>query len=444
MGVGMDVIINLFQLSLDAGTLALCSEAVFRKRSEAKAKDILLFPIVFVFCVISSVNFIAGGDRAASFPLQRSEIVSANSIAELLFLIFFVLLLNSIYFKEKDSGHVFCGTMAVFSLYLFARCLCTVIFAVCGVSGVLLPLGSRILSLLFLVLLVCTPFFRQVQQFLQTGGFTAWIVSANVAILLMAVLRALSFDIESLLSHIGIITVLLLTLLLMDSVLLFSHRRKIQERKRIHMIEQYVPIVEELISQVRARQHEFNNRMLAIDVAVTSADTLEEAQKGVAALTESIAVNPNDGELLSCDSKIIAGMLFGKIKQAEAADLHIDLQLQGYFKKTMTPETEWIEAIGILLDNAIEASSKGSTIYVTGRTCGANLELLVSNPAPAMSNTEFMALFRSGFTTKSCQEGHGFGLYNLLRIAERYHGKILTRNEQISGVNYVVFGVLLP
>lgn len=61
-----------------------------------------------------------------------------------------------------------------------------------------------------------------------------------------------------------------------------------------------------------------------------------------------------------------------------------------------------------------------------------------------MTNTEFMALFRKGFTTKSSQEGRGYGLYNILCITERYHGKILTRNERISEENYVVFGVLLP
>ena len=129
------------------------------------------------------------------------------------------------------------------------------------------------------------------------------------------------------------------------------------------MIEQYVPIVEELISQVRARQHEFNNRMMAIEAVVTSADTLEEARKEVTALTGSIGISLNDRELLSCDSKMIAGMLFGKIKQAEAANRHIELSLHGLFKKTVTPETEWIEAIGILLDNAIEASPKGSTVF---------------------------------------------------------------------------------
>ena len=132
------------------------------------------------------------------------------------------------------------------------------------------------------------------------------------------------------------------------------------------------------------------------------------------------------------------------MKQAEAANLRIELQLHGLFKKTAVPETEWIEAMGILLDNAIEASPKGSAIYISSRKAGDYLELLVSNPAPAMSNTEFMDLFRKGATTKSSQGDRGFGLYNILRMTERYHGKILTRNEMIAGENYVVFGLLLP
>lgn len=140
-----------------------------------------------------------------------------------------------------------------------------------------------------------------------------------------------------------------------------------------------MPIVEELISQVRARQHEFNNRMMAIEAVVTSADTIEEARKEVTALTGSIGISLNDRELLSCDSKMIAGMLFGKIKQAEAANRHIELSLHGLFKKTVTPETEWIEAIGILLDNAIEASPKGSTVFLSSKKQGDFLELTVAN-----------------------------------------------------------------
>ena len=334
--------------------------------------------------------------------------------------------------------------MAAFSIFLFVKCLCAVLFAVCGATDILLLLGSRIAALCLIVVLEFTPLFGLIHQLVQRSDFTVLIVSANIAVLLMAVLSIFSFDVDRLLANLWIIIILILAVLLLDSILLFLHQRRMQEQKRIHMIEQYVPIVEELISQVRARQHEFNNRMMAIEAAVASADTLEEARKEVAGLTGSIGISLNDRELLSCDSKMIAGMLFGKIKQAEAANHHIELSLHGLFKKTVTPETEWIEVIGILLDNAIEASPKGSTVFLSSKKQGDFLELTVANPAPPLSNTEFMALFGKGVTTKANRDGHGFGLYNILRMTERYHGKILTRNESILNENYVVFGVLMP
>ena len=100
--------------------------------------------------------------------------------------------------------------------------------------------------------------------------------------------------------------------------------------------------------------------------------------------------------------------------------------------------------IGILFDNALEASTAGDTVYL--KTCrkDSGLEFTVWNPAPPLSNTEFMKLFSKGVTTKQDRSSHGFGLYNVLKLAERCHGKILTRNETVGGRNYVVFGILLP
>ena len=49
MGVNMNFLMNLIQLGLDVGILALCCEAVFRQKSEIKAKDFFIFPRSFLF-----------------------------------------------------------------------------------------------------------------------------------------------------------------------------------------------------------------------------------------------------------------------------------------------------------------------------------------------------------------------------------------------------------
>lgn len=444
MGGIMETIIIVLQLCLDAAMLTLCCESVFRTRHTAKRKDLFLFPVLFVVCMASRSVITAGNEFHILFPLSGFELAPADNTVILLFLMLGVLLLNSLFYGAEDNGFVFCGTMTAFSVYLSVRSINVAFFALLGADGPMLSMGSRIGSVLFISILLFTPVFSWLQRALRSGSFTVRLISANIAIFMIMTLTVFSFDVTAFSAHMGITASLLLILLTADSVLLIFDQRRAQERRHIHMIEQYVPIVEELISQVRARQHEFNNRLLAIETAIDSANTLEEAKENISLLTQGLGINPNDQELLLCDSKIIAGMLFGKMKQAEASGVRMEMELHGLFKKGSVPETEWIELLGILLDNAIEASSGKDVIYIKSRQCEKYTELLVSNPFAALSNTEFMELFRKGTTTKKDSALHGFGLYNLMRITERYHGRIITRNESVDGRNYVVFGVLMP
>ena len=48
--------------------------------------------------------------------------------------------------------------------------------------------------------------------------------------------------------------------------------------QRGRLLEQYLPMVEELVESVRSRQHEYNNRMMAISAAVMTTGTLDEAK----------------------------------------------------------------------------------------------------------------------------------------------------------------------
>ena len=145
------------------------------------------------------------------------EIVPVNSIAGWLFLVFSVLLLHSIYFKWENNGDVLSGTMAVFSLYLLVRCVCVAVLAAFGAWGGWLLFGGRVLTLLLVSLLFCTPFYGALQQLVLTGGIAVWIVSSDIAVLLMVALTVVSFQAERFLSHSGLLTVLVLACLLYTS-----------------------------------------------------------------------------------------------------------------------------------------------------------------------------------------------------------------------------------
>lgn len=433
---------NILQLCLDAASLTLCCLALFRERHTLQKKDILLFPLLLLCCIIARTDFVAVGQKGKLFIQKGFEISLSNNVFVFCFLIVAVLILTSVFLNIQDGKIAFCGTMVVFSVYFLTRFLSVIFLTLCGANYIVMQLGVRLIALILVVVLFYVAAFYHLRQLIQTGSFLICLITASITFFFVIALSLTSFEVDKFIAHLPTILILLLALMLIDSILLFLNWRWEQERKQIRMIEQYVPVVEELISQVRSRQHEFNNRLLAMEVAITSAATLEEAQDSISKLTKGLTINPSDSTLLSCDSKIIAGVIFGKMKQAEITGIKLDLQLHILFKKTRIPETAWVEIIGILLDNAIEASSKGNTVYLKSRQDKQYSELYVSNLYPAMSNTEFMSLFKKGLTTKTEQASHGYGLYNVLCIVDRYHGKVITRNEQVEEENYVVFGVL--
>ena len=60
--------------------------------------------------------------------------------------------------------------------------------------------------------------FGLIHQLVQRSDFTVLIVSANISVLLMAVLSILSFDVDRILSHLWVIIILILAVLLLDSI----------------------------------------------------------------------------------------------------------------------------------------------------------------------------------------------------------------------------------
>ena len=77
--------------------------------------------------------------------------------------------------------------------------------------------------------------------------------------------------------------------------------------------------------------------MMAIEAAVASADTLEEARKEVADLTGSIGISLNDRELLSCDSKMIDRDAVWKNKAGRSGKLSHRIIFTRSFQKNGHP-----------------------------------------------------------------------------------------------------------
>ena len=358
------------------------------------------------------------------------------------FLVLAVLLLNSIYFDSRE-GHILWGTVTQFSLILLFREVCFVLLGLLGLSTGFWPIyGVRILSLLLWVALWCTGMFRWIKDQLEEGDIPLYIVAGNTFLVLLLILGV--WKTPSLRDYLWlpILAAILALLVLVDGIVLLWDQNRIQFQRRGRLLEQYLPMVEELVESVRARQHEYNNRMMAISAAMVTSETLEEAQRKVAELAGQVSLATTDRELLKCDSKVLCGMLFGKVKQAQLHHIQLQISITGSFLHRSLSESDWVDLLGILLDNALEAASAGDLIFLQAEEEEGALCLLVSNPCPPMSRTEMAQMFRRGWSTKANQ-GRGYGLFNVRRMVEQHGGKIIVKNEEKNGNNYLTIGALI-
>lgn len=436
---------SIIQIILDGLLLFLCCTQMFKEFSAIKAKDYLLFPLLVLYCtVVRSSAAVSMGRVSFSFSQYGHEILPVNNVILLLLLFLVILITLSLWF-QSENGYVFWGTVGVFVIFIMLREVCVILFYACGVRGDFWMLyASRLLSVALAILFLYTPPFRWLKENMKGGSLLIRLSIANTAIILIFFLIFLEFDLSNMLSKLPITLGILGALIVLNLCVLMWEQRQIQERKRINMLEQYIPVIEELITQVNARQHEYNNRLLAISSAVFTAEHLEQAKEKVNQLIQGEQMNETDRQILSCDSKMIGGMLYSKIKQAEAKKILVHTELNAQFKKSLVQEVDWIEIIGILMDNAIEASKDMDTILIRTDAKDGHVFVLVSNPNEAFTKKQFVQMFRRGYTTKKqASYVNGQGLANVDRMVERYHGKIIARNETIENKNHVTIGVLL-
>ena len=249
----------LVQTAADAILLTLCALDLFRER--LRRKDLLLPLLYAVMVAISRIRFTHSMD-----PL-RTLLLPVDSLLCLFYLFILVLLLNSSWFSAPE-GHTLWGTFLQLALFLLFRTGSAALLSVVRLdSGPWLICGTCLLSFLPWAALHTSGLMDWLQQRLAEGDIALQLLSVStfVVLLLPWMLQLRRFG-----DYPWNQTALLLILLTgLDGAILMREQRQITQRRNMQFLEQYLPMVEELVESVRARQHAFSNRMMAVSAAVS-------------------------------------------------------------------------------------------------------------------------------------------------------------------------------
>jgi len=226
-----------------------------------------------------------------------------------------------------------------------------------------------------------------------------------------------------------------------------------KQESEIQMYQMYTRPLEELIREIRARQHEFRNHLNAILNMHLTVDNYDELVRTQADYILSVADDKRNSylPLLRISDKILAGFLYTKLV-SPVKDVDFSIEIGANRIVTNAMEKDVIEVLGTLIDNAVDASDKENRIIKiflssygadTKDTVDDRLIFEIMNEHPPIPMNELTRFFERGYSTKSTKGNRGYGLYNARRIVKEYKGEITLENRTLEGRNYICFHIEL-
>lgn len=218
------------------------------------------------------------------------------------------------------------------------------------------------------------------------------------------------------------------------------------QEKELKLYQHYIQPLEELVKEIRARQHEFDNHLNAILNMHLTVDNYEELVEKQSQYIHEVKRDSASRylPLLRITDKVLAGFLYSKIISSPE-NVETDVEIRNWEIISRVSEHSMIEIAGILVDNAYEAcAEKGGKvkIYLDSREDRMSLDVL--NQYRRLSLEEIGHFFENGYSTKGDVPGkRGIGLNRVKTLVEKANGEITVGQEETNGENYIHFSVVI-
>lgn len=219
-----------------------------------------------------------------------------------------------------------------------------------------------------------------------------------------------------------------------------------QKESELKLYQHYIQPLEELVKEIRARQHEFDNHINAIlNMHLTVGDYEELVERQSAYITEIIKDDDSRRyfPLLRISDKVLAGFLYSKIVRAPHY-IKTDVKVKSLEILSGISEHHLIEIVGTLVDNAYEACTEEMDhVIMELDSENDRLVFLIKNQVGNVRMEELQRFFEKGYSTKDEKGRRGFGLYNAKMLVGRYRGDIVASVNKEEERNYICIKVII-
>lgn len=271
------------------------------------------------------------------------------------------------------------------------------------------------------------------------------VMAVLIVIIVMAAISILNYKwtpkIEILYYAVLGISIMLIAITAID---IGRNKIKVKETEaelRLHRL--YEASFQELIDEIRAKQHEFDNHINAIYSQHRIYKTYDELVEAQREYCDVIVEENRFNKTLSKGNPVILGFLWSEFSKMKKMGIEVEYEINIGNLECDMPIHKIVELLGNLIKNAMEAtlSSEKKHVYVMVLENMGRIQIEVFNQSEIVDEKRIKDFFRKGYSEKG--EKRGYGLYNVRKICEEYNAAIVCKNENRNGQNGILFRVIM-
>lgn len=211
------------------------------------------------------------------------------------------------------------------------------------------------------------------------------------------------------------------------------------------MRRQYFEAYSDVIVQIRRRQHKIKNQINAAYSMFRIYDTYDELVANQKKYLSRILDYELPTDAIILDVPSITALIYEKINEALEQSIQVKTSFTCSMSNSVVSDVVWVDLIGTLFDNAIEALNDYDgprKIWLEiGQTDKTKIFVRISNTFWERSVNEIHCFFKMGYSTKG--NDRGIGLYNVKKIVNKYNGEIIAINTERDDNNVITFEIII-
>ena len=382
--------------------------------NKGKMDKLLVYSLIVLVCSIVYVSYSTEDRIFAYLLLLRPEIIAIA------------------YIDKKNINLVLMEMLISIIFGFIIQCsIIAIIFFITGKTKEYLYIHLLIYAIIIFLIIILMKHFKKVKDIDLESYIENNLLMSNVILNIFTFFMILKLIYHSeIISNMVVIEIIVLIFvnILFNISFYKNMHKKIIRNKNMEVKNAYNPLLDEIIQNIKANEHEYKNHIGMLFSMIQVSNSIPELKERAGKYIGNIQNTNILSKVLDVESTIIKSVLYSKLVECDQLGISISYEIKTNLEDSLLDDTEITIILSNLLNNAIEASKNtiNKDIKVDIRKF-ERYKIEVKNNITGLNinPNEIEEFFKKGFSSKG--NGRGYGLYNVKKIVKKHKGAIYAR-----------------